>query len=85
MAMLCRPSISCGDHPIAPYIGFDVPPSCIAGWWPNGGNLDSTTCYGESLGMRKIMHIDLPNAFSISAQERQSLGWKSPKNESRPR
>jgi hypothetical protein len=31
------------NDPIAAHIGYVDTPPCIAGWWPNGVNLDSTT------------------------------------------
>jgi hypothetical protein len=68
-AVRCRPSISCNDHPIAAHIGDDDLPSSFAGWWPNRRNLDSTTCAYTTLRKRKILHIDLPNGFSVSLQE----------------
>jgi hypothetical protein len=65
-------SITYGGHPIAAHIGLDDPlPSSVAGWWPNSGNLDSTTCACATSKMRKILHIDLPNGFHVSLQELQ--------------
>jgi hypothetical protein len=69
---------------MAAQIGLDDPPSSHAGWWPNMGDLDSTTCACASLRMRKILHVYVPNEFSVSSQE-PYWGWKSPKNGSRSR
>jgi len=75
----CRPySITYSGHPIGAHIGFDDLPSYVAGWWPNEGNLDSTTCAHTTLRLRKILHIYLPNGFSVSLHEPQ-LGMEKPK------
>jgi hypothetical protein len=77
-AVRCRPySITYSGHPIAAHISLDDPPSSVAGWWPNIGNLNSTTCARTTLRMCKILHIYLPNGFSVSLQEPQ-LGMEKP-------
>ena len=65
--MRCRPySTAYSGHPIAAHIGLDDPPSSTAGWWPNIVNLNSTTCARTTLRMGKVLHIYLPEWFSIA-------------------